>query len=536
MTPRPAPALAAGSSFAQAAPLTAFLLVITVTLLLCLLFGATSDTVEDLYAAGQSVRPWTNALALTGDLVSVLALISTLSLVAAGGYDGALTAVSTALALGVLLVLARPLRLTGRFTLGDTLAHRFPGAGVRVAATVVTLCCCLPLAVVQLTSAGVATAALIGVDKAGAAQFCTVLIGAMMVCATAFAGMRGNTMLQAIKTVVLFAWLGLLVLVLMAKLGWSPDRLLTAAADHSVDPDAYYLPGARYGSGLTGRLDVVGLQFSIVLGLAVVPHMLMRVKAAENAASARRSVFLAIGMVGAFCLMVVILGLGASAYGGQGPDGTFDVQSADPLLVLAQTVAAQWGGGLLVGLTVAAVFLTSLTVVSALTLSSSAALAHDLYAQRPRRKDTSMAGEIRAMRWATPALGALAVVLSVAAQKWNIQFIAPFAVTTAASTVLPALVYALFWSRCTRTGILWCLYVGLGTSTVLLLFGTSVSGAPDALFPSADFAWFPLHTAGFVSVPAAFAAGWVVSRRTFRETGSGRPATAPTLARGPLSR
>ncbi|MEU3512243.1 cation acetate symporter [Streptomyces longwoodensis] len=522
MTPPSEVAMTTGSTLVQAAPLTAFLLIICVTLLLCLLLGVTSDGVEDLYVAGQSVRPWANALALTGDLVSVLILLSTVGLVAASGYDGIVAGVSTAVALGVLLVLARPLRTTGRFTLGDTLAARFSGGGVRVAATVVTLGCSLPLAIVQLTSAGEATAALIGVDEAGAAQICTIFIGAMMVCAAALTGMRGNTMLQAIKTVVVFGWMGLLVLLVMARAGWSPDVLLTGAADHSVAPHGYYAPGVRLAAGLTGRLNLVSLQISIILGLAVVPHMVMRVKAAESGTSARRSVFLAIVMAVPFCLMSVILGLGASAYGGRPAGGGFAVQSAGPLLMLAQAMGAQWGGGLVVALTVSAVFLTSLTVVAALTLSSSSALVHDLYAQRRQRGNVSAEAEVRAMSWVTPALGALAVVLSVAAQAWNIQFMAQFAVTTAASTVLPALVYALFWTRCTRAGILWCIYVGLGTSVVFLVFGTSVSGAPGALFPTSDFAWFPLQSSGLVSVPAAFVAGWVASRRTSRGTTAGQ--------------
>ncbi|MFB6552470.1 cation acetate symporter [Streptomyces sp. NPDC056405] len=525
MTPPASVPLGAGT-FADAAPLTAFLLVISLTLLLCLLLGANSHGIEDMYASGHSVRPWTNALALTGDSISVITLLSTTGLVALAAYDGTILAAATAGALGFLLVLARPLRDAGRFTLGDTLDARFADRGIRVAATAATLCVCLPLAVVQLTAAGRATAALVGMEGTAWAQWCTIFIGAMTVCAATLTGMRGNTVLQAVKTVVLFLCMGLLVVVLMARTGWSPDRLLADAAEHSPVPGGYYAPGVAYGTDLAGRLDLVSLQLTVLLGAAVVPHMIMRVKTADSGASARRSVVHAIGMVGVFCVLAVILGLGASAFGDGQRQGRFDPQSAASLLQLVKTLGAHWGGGLLVAATVSAVFLTSLTVVAALTLSAGAALVNDIYAQRSRSGRVAKGREVRAMRWAIPAVGVGAVALSIGAQNWNIDFLAQFAVSAAASAIAPALVFALFWSRCTRAGIVWSIYTGLGTTAVLQFFGTAVSGAPGTLFPSADFNWFPLGTTGLVSIPAGFTAGWVASRLTSAAPTQGRGAPA----------
>ncbi|MET9411574.1 cation acetate symporter [Streptomyces sp. NPDC002935] len=506
----------AESSMTGAAPLTAFFLVVATTLLLCLRFSVDSEGIDDLYAAGRSVQPWQNALAMTGDTITILLLLSCTGLVSVLGYDGTALAVATVGSYAVLLVLSRPLRNTGRFTLGDTLAARFEDRSIRTAAALICVIVCIPFAVVQLTSAGKAMAAMLAITGTESAQLCTVFIGVVVVCAAALTGMRGNTMLQMIKTLTVFVCMALLVLLLLHSIGWNPARLLSGAADRYPDPAAYFTPGQTNGKGLTGRLNLLSVQVTIVLGSAVLPHMIMRVKTAEHGGAARRSVVLASGMVAVFATMAVTLGLGVAARSGGLPPAQFDLQSATALLSLGQSLAGGATGDLLTALVVSAVFLTVLTVVAALALSASAALVHDLYAAGAREGKITPSAEVKAMRWTTPVVGTLSLLLSLLAQGWHIQFLAQFAVSVSASAVLPSLVYALFWKKCTRAGLLWTMYAGLISSVVLQIFGPTVSGAPGALFSSADFGWFPLMTPGLVSIPVGFAAGWIASVCTAR--------------------
>ncbi|MEU3513190.1 cation acetate symporter [Streptomyces longwoodensis] len=506
----------AAPSVTDAAPLMAFFLVVAATLLLCLLFGADSEGIDDLYAAGRSVRPWRNALAMTGDTITISLLLSCTGLVSVAGYDGTALAVSTIGAYVVLQVLARPLRNTGRFTIGDTLAARFDTRSVRTAAAVICVVVCVPLCVVQLTAAGGASAAMLGLSGTAPAQLCTVFIGGMMVCAAALTGMRGNTLLQVVKTLMVFVCLVALVILLLRSTGWSPVRLLSDAIDRNAGPVGYFAPGRLYGTDLTGRLNLLSVQVTVVLGSAVVPHMIMRVKTAEHGGAARRSIMLATGMVTVFALLAVALGLGAAARSGAQAVGQFDLQSSTAILSLVQDLVAGPAGDLLTALVVSAVFLTSLTVVAALALSAGAALVHDIYVSGLHRGRVLPSTEIKAMRWATPVIGAIAVLLSLLAQNWHIQFLAQFAVSVSASAVLPSLVYALFWKGCTKTGLLWAMYTGLACCVVLQMFGPMVSGRPGALFPSVDFAWFPLATTGLVTIPVGFAAGWIASVRTAR--------------------
>ncbi|MFB7031664.1 MULTISPECIES: cation acetate symporter [unclassified Streptomyces] len=496
-------------------PFMAFLVIVCLSVLLYLLYGADAEGTADVYVARRSQGPVANAFALAGDHISVVTLLSVTGLVALDAYDGMALAVCAIVALGVLLVLAQPLHHLRRYTLGDTLGARFPGGAARIAGTVATLSFCLPLTVVQLVVAGAAVTQLLGLSDVGpAAQVCTAFIGAIMICAAALSGMRGNSVLQAIKTVILLLAMTVLAGQVLDEFGWSPNRLLDAAARNSVGPADYYEGGVLTGDGPTAALSRLSTQITVVLGAGVAPHLLMRVNAADRGSSARRTVGYAIGLVTAFSGLAVLLGLGASGLVGAktllapDPEG----QAALPLLALRLAHEGS-GGGIIMALTVSMVFLTGLTVVAALTLTSAASLAHDVFA-RTTRGSRGGTTEIGAMRWSATVVGALAVTLAIILQGKNFDFLGQFAVTVAAATVLPALVLELFWSGYTRAGMLWTVYGGLGCCVLLQLFGPAVSGAPHSVLSDVDFAWFPLASTGLVSVPVGFLLGWAASRMT----------------------
>jgi cation/acetate symporter len=51
--------------------------------------------------------------------------------------------------------------------------------------------------------------------------------------------------------------------------------------------------------------------------------------------------------------------------------------------------------------------------------------------------------------------------------------------------------------------------VGLVSAIFLVVFSPVVSGSASAMFPDADFAWFPLSNPGIISIPLGFLAGWL---------------------------
>lgn len=520
----------------QSFVLVSFLTLIVPILFICVLSGPERDRVSEFYTAGRRLKPLRGALVLSGVYLATGAVLGNTGNVALFGYDGLFMTLCTALSLVLLLLLARPLREHAGYTLGDTFALRAPGPGARIATAVVTLSVCVPVMVVQLSGAGATTTALLGVTGPGAEKTATVMIGALVVGATAFGGMRGTVVIQVIKTVVLLGAALAVAAVLLHRFHWSTDALIDAAAKGSGRPAGYMSPGLRYAgsSEWEGTLDFIGLMLTIVLGVACLPHVALQLGTAPDAATARRTVRHTIGIVGAFCLTTALMGFGAAAL-----IGARTIMAADPggnsaLLLLTGELAGGTStdaiGALFVSLVSSAVFLTSLAAVASITLAAAGAIAHDLYTQVLRRGRLTEGREVAAARLASAGVGILSITLAVWVQGWNVLFLTAMSLAVAASCLLPALLYSLFWSGYTRAGLLWTLYGGLVCTVGLQISSPVFSGTRLALFPDWHIDWFPLQTVVLVSIPAGFLFGWLGSvvgrqRRKGGQGGLGQPSS-----------
>jgi SSS family solute:Na+ symporter/cation/acetate symporter len=496
-------------------PLTSFIFFVTAALVVCLVVSMNNDTVSDFYIANGKMSPVWNALALCGDYLSASSLITFLGAVALTGFDGMAMAVSAILGLGILFLLAEPLRNTGRFTLGDVLGNRIGADAARIAGAVITLAVCLPLTVVQLAGSGVATAYLVGLDTSAAAQVCTALTGTLMIMFAAFGGMRGTSVIQIAKAVLVFFAVLLVAAVVLHRFDWNFGAMMDTAERKSLQPDGFYIPGRLYGHTTTGSFELFSAHLTVALGAAVTPHLIMRVSASRDGRSARRATRYAVMASTVFFAAVVAVGLGAAAVvGGQAIVGD-DPRGNTALFLLAGTLAGgptTTLGGIVFTVVACAVFVTALAVVAGLTLAAAAALAHDIYAQVIRRGRIKEENEVSAVRWAVVAVGVLSVLSAIGLHNWSFLFLTLFATNLAASTILPALVYSLFWKGFTRTGLLWTIYGSMVCCVVLQVSGPTVSGDPLALFPGRDFQWFPLQNAGLITVPFGFVLGWAGSR------------------------
>ncbi len=132
--------------------------------------------------------------------------------------------------------------------------------------------------------------------------------------------------------------------------------------------------------------------------------------------------------------------------------------------------------------------------------------------------------EVRSARWAVGAVGGLGIFLAAMAQGRDLQSLTCPALALAASTVLPACLYGLFWSRYNRTGLLWTVYGGVLCTTVLYVCSLSFSGTPTSLLPEHDFHLIGLQPNAVMAIPTGFLLGWVgsaVGRRARPAEGSG---------------
>jgi cation/acetate symporter len=458
----------------------------------------------DYYAADSAFTGRQNGVALSGDFLSAASFLGIAGAIAIHGYDGFLYSIGFLVAWLVdLLLIAELLRNTGRFTMGDVLSFRMRQRPVRAASATSTLVISFFYMLAQMAGAGGLVALLLNVHSKLGQALVIAVVGMVMVVYVLVGGMKGTTWVQIIKASILLIAATLITVFLFGKYGFNFSNLLTAATDRSPMGKQLLEPGGSYGQSGTTKLDFVSLSLALVLGIASLPHVLMRFYTVPNSREARRSVVWATACMFVFYLCTLVIGFGAAALVGadeikSAPGGE---NSAAPLLAL------HIGGTLLLGIVSAVAFATILAVVAGLTITASASFAHDVYANIMKRGKAEPADEVRVARLTALVVGVLAILGGILVNGQNIAFLVALALAVAASANLSTLLYSLFWKRFNTTGTLWSIDGGLTACLLLVLFSPVVSGSPDSIFPGIDFHWFPLKNPGLVSIPFSFLCG-----------------------------
>ncbi|MFF8691760.1 cation acetate symporter [Streptomyces sp. NPDC015144] len=499
---------------AQSMSLVAFLAVGTVALLLCVMTGPDRDDLGEFYTGSRSLGPVRSGLALAGDYLSAATVLGTTGIIALTGYDGTILALSITLSLVLLMfLLAEPLRNTGGFTMGDVLVRRSPGRAVRVTACAATIAALVPMMVVQLASSGDLLAFILGFDTSGFRTGAIIGLGILMIAYAAIGGMKGTSLIQIVKIVVLLVAAFSIAVLIMNRFDWSTDSLLSAARQSSGAGAAFLSSGLQFeGSGL----DMVSSELTVVLGAACLPHVTMRMSSARSTQAVRRSMSWAVGTVATICLLLVVIGFGAAALVGHEGITAAGASGNSAILQISGEVAnGTRMGALIITTMTTAIFLTLLASVAGMILACANSLAHDLFAhglrgtRRPGRGPMTGRTEMRTAQISAIVVGIIAIALAVVARHWNVQALATLSFCVGASALAPALVYSMFWRRFTRTGLICTLVVGTVTVLVLITGTNLVSGSPTSVFPDHDFNWFPYTTTGLVSIPAGFLAGFL---------------------------
>ncbi|MGI8646250.1 MAG: solute symporter family protein, partial [Nocardioides sp.] len=506
-----------------------------VTLAITVWSSRNTKTAADFYAGGRSFSGVQNGVAIGGDYMSAASLLGIAGIIALYGYDGFLYSIGFLVAwLVALLLVAELMRNSGKYTMGDVLSFRMRQRPVRAASGVSTIIVSIFYLLAQMVGAGALVSLLLGVSSQTSKNLTIVAVGILMIFYVTVGGMKGTTYIQIVKALLLMTGATLLTVMVMFKFGWNVSDLLGTAADKSGKGKAFLEPGLRYGkeivdadgnsdamATLYSKLDLISLGMALVLGTAGLPHILIRFYTVPTARAARKSVIWGIWIIGSFYLMTLALGFGAAALVGpdaiiaQDPAGN----TAAPQLAreIGNEVFGTTGGTIILAFIASVAFATILAVVAGLTLASSSSVAHDVYANFVHRGEAPEGKEIRVARISAFVIGAIAIILSIFAQKLNVAFLVALAFAVAASGNLPAILYSLFWKRFNTTGAVAAIYGGLVSALVLVIFSPVVSGKAaiegksPSLFPDpgVDFHWFPLDNPGLVSIPFGFFCGWL---------------------------
>ncbi|CAM5558241.1 Cation/acetate symporter ActP [Streptomyces alboniger] len=382
---------------------------VVATLFITVWAGRQTKSAADFYAGGRQFTGFQNGLAISGDYMSAASFLGIAGAIALFGYNGFLYSIGFLVAwLVALLLVAEPLRNSGRYTMGDVLAYRMRQRPVRTAAGTSTIVVSIFYLLAQMAGAGVLVSLLLGITSDAGKILIVALVGVLMIVYVTIGGMKGTTWVQMVKAVLLIAGTVLITFLILLKFNFNVSDLLGSAASNSGKGSAFLEPGLKYGVTATSKLDFISLGIALVLGTAGLPHILIRFYTVPTSKAARKSVNWAIGIIGAFYLMTIVLGFGAAAL-----LKPADIIASNKAGNTAAPLAAleiggggdSAGGAILLAVISAVAFATILAVVAGLTLASSSSFAHDIYANVIRKGKATEKEEMKAARWATVFIG-----------------------------------------------------------------------------------------------------------------------------------
>lgn len=453
----------------------------------------TSST-KDFYVAGGKISPRLNGWAMFGDYCSAASFLGVAGAIALAGVDSWWVAIGFFGAwIFVLVALAGPLKSSGKFTVGDVLVGRFGGRSLKFLAMFTTVVIGTLYLVPQIVGAGHLFELLLGWDYMVTVVVAAVVMGLMVV----LGGMMGTTYNQAIQGVILLvAMLLLFVLAAALYFGGNPLGIIGSAMDTVPPTEAVKVMAevavppagavAAYGpsvlaeairqgfadlpNALTPGIAVpdvwgqVSLVLGLLLGVAGLPHILIRFYTVKDAKDAKKGAeitiiglavfYIAVLFVGFATMMILYEELIQMLADGQRGQAT---NMAIPMLGM------ELGGEWVLGIIAAGAMAAMLSTAVGLLISMTTSLSHDVYAGvlRPNSTDRE--------RLMFAKLGAVVLtVIALAASVWlkdqNVAILVAMCFGIAASTFAPVLILSVWWKGLTKEGVIAGLLVGLVVS------------------------------------------------------------------------
>ena len=475
----------------KAITLSMFAVIIGITLGVVIWAAKQTKTTADFYAAGGGITGTQNGWAIAGDYMSAASFLGISGMISLYGYDGFMYSVGWLVAyITVLLIVAEPCRNAGKYTLGDILSFRTDPKPVRAVAAISTVAVSTFYLTAQMVGAGKLMALLVGVPYKTA----IIGVGILMVGYVVFGGMTATTWVQIIKAGLLMSGAFLLSFLVLAKAGFNPISFFNDIVsspdiqDHVsklVLRDGIVLNGIDAGQRflepglfMKAPLDQISLGMALVLGTAGMPHILMRFFTVPTAQAARKSVIIAMFIIGGFYVLTTLLGFGAAI--NLTPQGIISVDPGGNMatLMLAQQLGADISpilGDIFLAFLCSVAFATILAVVSGLVLAASAAIAHDIYVNVIKDGHADQHEQVMAARITSLVVGAVGIMIGLMAEKANVAHLVALAFAVASSGNLPVVVLSLFWRKFNTAGVISGLVVGTVASIGLVMVSPNMT-------------------------------------------------------------
>ncbi len=509
-----APAKAATPTTLKANPkvtIPIFLIIIGATMCVVVWSAKKTKSASDFYTAGGGITGTQNGWAIAGDYMSAASFLGISGMISLYGYDGFMYSVGWLVAyITVLLIVAEPCRNAGKYTLGDILSFRTDPKPVRAVAAISTVAVSTFYLTAQMVGAGKLMQLLIGIPYKTA----IIGVGILMVGYVVFGGMTATTWVQIIKAGLLMTGTFVLSILVAIKSGFSPLQFFNdIATNQNIIDHVKLLPiylkesaagtatadaGQRFlepGLFLTNPLDQISLGMALVLGTAGMPHILMRFFTVPTAQAARKSVIVAMFIIGFFYILTTLLGFGAAINVTPQAIKSVDAGGNMAAMMLAKQLGGEFSpflGDLLLAFLCAVAFATILAVVSGLVLAASAAIAHDIYVNVIKNGHADQHEQVMAARITSFCVGAVGIAIGIAAEKQNVAHLVALAFAVASSGNLPVVVMSLFWKKFNTAGVVAGLVVGTVASIGLVMISPNMT-YPEVVANNAKAAYTKLE-------------------------------------------
>ena len=181
-----------------------FVIFIFVTMYMVYRANQQSKKSGDFFNAGGSLNGFQNGLAISADYMSAASFLGIAGLISLFGFDGFLYSIGFLVAwLLALLLVAEPLRNSGRYTMGDVVSFRMSQRPVRTAAATSTVIVSVFYLLAQMVGAGALVALLLGFTDPAAKNWIIVGVGLLMIIYVTVGGMRGTSYVQITQAFLL---------------------------------------------------------------------------------------------------------------------------------------------------------------------------------------------------------------------------------------------------------------------------------------------------------------------------------------------
>ena len=467
---------------------------------------ATSD---DYFAAGRSIGPLSNGLAMSSNYMSLATFLGFTALLWQLQYFMVAAIVSWIGGLAMISIALAPyLRRWGKYTSMQFIGERFGNTAKIIAVLCMILVAQLYL-IGQMKGIGNVFQVMFHIDYTAG-----LVIGGLIVTAyVTIGGMYGLSYNQTVQAIIMAIALAVPAAIILSKLGAGPASVFPPFGYANLVPEMAKALPSYFNPFLTvdGQVAMsfkfhTAIMLSLAFGTIGMPHIAMRFFTAPSVRDGKKATLWAILILGFVLFTACAIGFAAKLYTVQDLNAqglAIRPQEADLLVVvMSQAFTPSW----IAALPIAGALAAGMSTIGGLLMVIGTGIGNDIFSSFvPNAKDRT---RVRAGLFFTALGGIVTIGLALDPPDFLVTSVI-WAFVVAASTFTPVLLLGVWWKGANKAGAVAGMIVGGFLSVTLWWTKGDLLGAQllnmgplsylvTAIF-SASAAWFVMVVVSLVT-------------------------------------